>query len=122
MLLAACSSSAPQPTAPITVPVMSQPLHAPTDSTNANGGNFGTPMSSAEEDIPAGVTNDSRARGSAVFQVSADGSTLSYRLIVANIENAFMAHIHVAAPGTNGPILVWLYPSTAPSTARHSTA
>ena len=117
MLLAACSSNAPQPTAPISVPVVTQPLHAPTDSTNANGGNFGTPMSSAEEVMPAGVTNDSRARGSAVFQVSADGGTLSYRLIVANIDNAFMAHIHLAAPGTNGPIAVWLYPSTAPSPA-----
>jgi hypothetical protein len=117
MLLAACSSNAPQPTAPISVPVVTQPLHAPTDSTNANGGNFGTPMSSAEEVMPAGVTNDSRARGSAVFQLSADGGTLSYRLMVANIDNAFMAHIHLAASGTNGPIAVWLYPSTAPSPA-----
>lgn len=114
MLLAACSSEAPHPTAPISVPVITQPLHTPTDSATANGGNFGTPMSSAEEVMPAGVTNGSQARGSAVFQLNADGSELSYRLVVANIDNAFMAHIHLAAAGTNGPIAVWLYPSTAP--------
>jgi hypothetical protein len=113
LLLAGCSSEAPQPTAPISVPVVTQPLHSPTDSANANGGNFGTPLSSAEEVMPAGVTNDSQARGNGIFALSADGSELSYKLIVANIHNAFMAHIHMAPVGTNGPIAVWLYPSTA---------
>lgn len=117
LLLAACSSNAPQPTAPISVPVITQSLHGPTDSMNANGGNFGTPMSSAEEVMPAGVSNDSQARGSAIFELSADGSELAYKLIVANIDNAFMAHIHLAAAGTNGPIVVWLYPSTVPAPA-----
>ena len=64
--------------------------------------------------MPAGVINESRARGNAVFQLSADGTSLSYKLSVANIENAFMAHIHNAAAGVNGPIVVWLFPSTAP--------
>lgn len=114
LLCAACSSEAPQPTAPISVPVISQSLHGPDASPNANGGNFGTPLSSAEEVMPAGVTNDSQARGNGIFQLSADGSELSYKLIVANIDNAFMAHIHLAPVGTNGPITVWLYPSTTP--------
>jgi len=26
-----------------------------------------------------------------------------------------MAHIHIGIPGVNGPITVWLYPSTAPT-------
>ena len=114
LLCAACSSEAPRPTAPISVPVYSQSLHGPDASPNANGGNFGTPLSSAEEVMPAGVTNDSQARGNGIFQLSADGSELSYKLIVANIDNAFMAHIHLAPAGTNGPIAVWLYPSTTP--------
>jgi CHRD domain len=114
VLFTACSSEAPQPTAPISVPVVSQGLHAPSESANANGGNFGTPLSAKEEVMPAGVVNESTASGSAVFQLNADGTALSYRLIVANIENVFMAHIHRGAVGTNGPIVVWLYPSTAP--------
>jgi hypothetical protein len=62
--------------------------------------------------MPAGVVNESQARGSAVFQLSADGSALDYHLNMANIENAFMAHIHSAAAGANGPVVAWLYPST----------
>lgn len=112
-LVVGCSSETAPPTAPFSVPVVSQALHAPGGS-NANGGNFGTPLSGAEEVMPAGVVNTSNARGNAIFQLSADGTSLSYKLIVANIENAFMAHIHRGAAGTNGGIVVWLYPSTAP--------
>lgn len=111
-LVVGCSETAP-PTAPFSVPVVSQALHAP-GGPNANGGNFGTPLSGAEEVMPAGVVNTSNAQGNAIFQLSADGASLSYKLIVANIENAFMAHIHRGAAGTNGGIVVWLYPSTAP--------
>jgi hypothetical protein len=89
-----------------------QHQHAPGGSSGANGGNFGTPLSAAEEVMPAGVVNDSRARGNATFQLSADGTELSYKLIVANIANVFMAHIHSAPAGTKGGIVVWLYPST----------
>jgi hypothetical protein len=109
-LLVACSSETAQPTAPFSVPVVSQEAHAPGASSNANGGNFGTPLSAAEE-VPA---NSSTARGNATFQLNADGTALTYKLIVANIENVFMAHIHLAAPGTNGGVVVWLYPSTTP--------
>jgi hypothetical protein len=108
VLAAGCSSEAPAPTAPLQVPVFSQSV-AP----QSNGGNFGTPLSSDEEVMPAGVVNDSTARGSAVFQLNADGTELEYQLMVANIENAFMAHIHRQAKGVNGGIVVWLYPSTA---------
>jgi hypothetical protein len=68
------------------------------------------PMSSAQE-VPA---NDSLARGQAVFRLSADGTTIDYRLIVANIQNVTMAHIHVAPAGANGPVVVWLYPDAPP--------
>jgi hypothetical protein len=109
-MFAACSSDGPRPTAPFSVPIVERSADA---SPNANGGNYGTPLSSAEEPIPANV-HESNARGNATFQLSADGSQLSYKLIVANIENVFQAHIHREAPGVNGPIVVWLYPSTAP--------
>ncbi|HET6380609.1 MAG TPA: CHRD domain-containing protein [candidate division Zixibacteria bacterium] len=77
--------------------------------------NFVTPLNGASE-VPA---RDTQARGVAIFQLSPDGQTMSYKLIASNIENVFMAHIHLQDPGTvpgetNGPIAVWLYESTVP--------
>lgn len=70
-------------------------------SVHANGG----------QEVPA---RDTRGQAQAIFRLSKDGSSLEYKLIAANIENVFMAHIHMQVPGQNGPIVVWLYPSTAP--------
>jgi hypothetical protein len=58
----------------------------------------------------------SPGQGEAVFQLSKDGNGLHYKLIVANIENVTMAHIHVRpnAETRNGPIVLWLYPSAPP--------
>jgi hypothetical protein len=73
--------------------------------------NFRTHLS-GDEEVPA---NPSKATGQAIFQLSKDGMALSYKLIVANIENVRMAHIHVAAEGQNGPVVTWLYPSAPPA-------
>ena len=35
--------------------------------------------------------------GQAIFKLRADGAELHYKLIVANIEDVFMAHIHLGA-------------------------
>jgi hypothetical protein len=67
---------------------------------------------SGGEEVPA---NDSRARGVAIFHLSADGESLSYRLNVANIENVTQAHIHLAPAGANGPVVAWLYPAAPPA-------
>ena len=61
---------------------------------------------------------DSHAQGQAVFQVSADASSVDYRLIASNIENVTQAHIHCAPAGFNGPIVMWLYPSPSSTSAR----
>ena len=61
---------------------------------------------------------DSQAQGQAIFQISKDGHSFDYKLIVANIENITQAHIHCAAAGTNGPIVVWLYPGPTSTTAQ----
>ena len=58
--------------------------------------------------------NDSRGQGQAIFHLSHDGAAIDYKLIASNVENVFMAHIHRGAPGANGPIVVWLHPSTTP--------
>lgn len=73
---------------------------------------FVAPLSGAEEVADPEV--ETLARGQAVFQLSMDGEELSYRLIVANLENVTMAHIHYGPAGTNGPVVAWLYPSAPP--------
>jgi hypothetical protein len=73
--------------------------------------NFRTHLT-GDEEVPA---RDTQAQGQAIFQLSKDGTELSYRLITANIENVLQAHIHLAPAGTNGGIVVWLYPSAPPA-------
>ena len=52
---------------------------------------------------------DTDATGQTIFKLSKDRSTLSYKLIVSNIENLAAAHIHIGAQGSNGPVVVTLY-------------
>src|SRR6187551_1290304 len=56
---------------------------------------------------------DSQGQGQGIFKLSDDGTSIEYKLIASNIDNVFMAHIHMNVPGQNGPIVVWLYPGTA---------
>lgn len=54
-------------------------------------------------------------QGQAIFRISPCGTAVYYRLIVANLEDLTMAHIHIAAlPGGDGPPAVWLYPDAPP--------
>jgi hypothetical protein len=76
----------------------------------AQNASFGTHLQGRYE-VPV---RDSQGQGQAIFRVSDDGTSIDYKLIASNIDNAFMAHIHMAPEGVNGPIVVWLYPSTAP--------
>jgi hypothetical protein len=57
---------------------------------------------------------ETQARGQAVFQLSRDGQQLSFRVIVSQLHNVTMGHIHLAPAGVNGPVVVWLYPSGPP--------
>jgi hypothetical protein len=109
-LLVACGAESKDPTSVYSVPVLSLATNSAADARSTH---FGTPLSAEEEVMPAGVVNSSNAVGNTVFSLSADGTELHYKLIVANIENVFMAHLHRGAKGTNGGVIVWLYPSTA---------
>jgi hypothetical protein len=57
---------------------------------------------------------ETRATGQAILRLSRDGTELDYRLIVANIQDVTMAHIHLAPAGVNGPVVAWLYPDGPP--------
>ncbi|WP_319481419.1 CHRD domain-containing protein [uncultured Draconibacterium sp.] len=72
--------------------------------------NFRTHLSGDNEVIPV----ETMATGQAIFQLSKDGTELSYKLIVDSIENVTMSHIHWAAEGENGLVVAWLYPSAPP--------
>jgi len=76
--------------------------------------NFGTHLS-GDEEVPARLTN---AQGQAIFHLSEDGTELSYKLNIANIENVVQAHIHVGQPDVNGPVVVFLYGPVAPGGGR----
>lgn len=77
----------------------------------AGSRNFRTHLKGRNE-VP--TARETRAQGEAIFQLSKDGSELHYKLNAANIQNVFMAHIHLAPAGANGPIVVWLYPEGGP--------
>lgn len=72
--------------------------------------NFRTHLK-GENEVPAVET---KAQGQATFKLSSDGTEIHYKLIVANIENVLMAHIHNAPAGQNGGVVVWLYPASPP--------
>jgi len=61
---------------------------------------------SARDEVPS---NESLAAGQVIFRLSADGTELDYKLIVANIDNVVAAHIHLGAEGVNGPVVAFLF-------------
>ena len=69
---------------------------------------------SGDDEVPA---RETQARGVATFHLNKEGTELYYRLNVANIENVVGAHIHKAAAGVNGPIVVGLFSGVAGSGA-----
>jgi hypothetical protein len=72
--------------------------------------NFRAHLSGGEE-VPAADTN---AQGQAIFHLNEAGDAIHYKLIVANIDDVRMAHIHLAPAGSNGGVVVWLYPDAPP--------
>jgi hypothetical protein len=91
--------------------VLAAMLAASTVSAAGQPRTYVAPMSGAQE-VPA---VDSLARGQTVFRVSADATSIDYRLVVANIQNVTQAHIHMGPAGENGPVVAWLYPAAPPA-------
>ena len=117
-LAGACTQSSMSPAQPasVTVPVQieSEPRAGGQQAAGApqmaTAHNLGTHLTGKEE-VPARDTN---AQGQAIFRINEDGSAISYKINVANIENVTQSHIHLAAAGSNGGIVAWLYPPAPP--------
>ncbi len=74
---------------------------------------FDATLSPANE-VPA---RDSNASG--IARMTFDGTTVTFTVIVSNLNNVTMGHIHSGAAGTNGPVRVFLYgPLPATSVAQ----
>jgi hypothetical protein len=75
-----------------------------------DSGNYSVHLD-ADTEVPA---NSSLATGQALFNLSPDGTSLDYKLIVAKLDNPVAAHIHIGPPGTNGPVVVFLFGPAVP--------
>ena len=102
-VMAGCSESIRDPAEPssLVIPVFSR----------GHSGLFGTHMTGADETPP----RPSKAQGQLTLWLSEDGSSLRYKLVVANIEDVTQAHIHLAPAGAPGPVIAWLYPAAPPA-------
>lgn len=63
---------------------------------------FSATLSGANEVPPVATA----ATGMATFQLAADGMSMTFTLSVSNIIDVTAAHIHLAMPGVNGPVVV----------------
>ena len=109
LVIAGCSRATP--TSPeFVVPLVSTEAGIgagqPTASTHLSG----------DHEIPP---RDTLAQGQAIFKLSDDGLSMSYKLIASNIENVIQAHIHLGSATENGPIVVFLFGLVASGGGRH---
>ena len=58
---------------------------------------------------------DSKATGSAEFEPTTDGTSISYTVNVTDINAVEGAHIHIGEVGQNGPIVVTLFEPETPT-------
>ena len=75
-------------------------------SAPAGNRNFRAHLTGDQEVPPV----ETRAQGQIILHLSKDGTVLSYKLIVANIEGVTQAHLHLAPAGVNGPQAGFLSP------------
>jgi hypothetical protein len=119
LIFSACSQGN-APSNNLTAPSATSPsaLTSLTSSSNARASvplNFRAHLS-GDDVVPP---RDTLAQGEAIFQLSRDGRELSFRVIASNIENVLGAHIHLGAPGVNGPNLFFLLdPQNSPGGGR----
>ena len=106
-LLALCvvAAACGERTRTVAAPDFSIPVMADRGGSDESGDHFNPKLLGSEE-VPA---RDTPAHGRAIFHVNDDGQSVDYTLVVNEIMNVRQSHIHIGAPGTNGPIVVFLY-------------
>jgi hypothetical protein len=92
------------------------PMDVPLFSHDAGGHHFRAAPLKGEHEVPP---NDSKGNGVAQFELSDDGTTMRYKLVVANTNNVTQAHIHIGPRGANGPVVVFLYGFNAAGTSEN---
>ena len=118
MACSACTQGTPPPSSAGAVPGNPMTPTAITIPLNVDAHlkeNVGTHLKGQHETPP----HDTQAQGQAIFHVSPDGLSVSYRLIAADIDNVVASHIHKGAVGVPGPAVVFLYGNAAPGAGRH---
>jgi hypothetical protein len=112
MVVAGCTTDRPAPTA-VPTAVLRAPIferHGGTDEMNGPEVRHLRTHLRGRDEVPP---HETPASGEAIFRVNDDGR-VSYQLFVEDIRNPFMAHIHKGPAEVIGPVVVWLFPSTAP--------
>ncbi len=104
LLLQACDNTAVAP--------VSADQTTTTASARLGGGNYNAHLTGDQEVATTPVVTN--ATGQVNLKLSADGTKLYYKLIVANIESVRFAHLHLGAAGSNGPVLVDLFMPATP--------
>lgn len=109
LLLLGCMDGASDATAPKQTGAVAPGSGATNGDTDPHGTTriFLTYLNGNEEVPP----RETHADGHGTVKLSADGQSMEFELILNNIRNVTQAHIHMAPAGTNGGIVVWLYPS-----------
>ena len=119
--MAASACSADPMGSPVQPESLSVPVRISTEQHAGVAHNESVHLSGDQEVliVPPGSPHpsDSKAQGQAIFHIAEDGQSFDYKLNVSNITNVVQAHIHCAAAGVNGPIVVWLYPSPSSTAA-----
>jgi hypothetical protein len=104
-LAGACTDSATVTTAPTSETTPAIDVREVRGTLSASSSrNFITQLSGeAEVQQPPVVT---QATGVSKFQLSQDGTSMTFFVNVAQLENVRFAHLHLGAAGANGPVVV----------------
>jgi hypothetical protein len=87
-------------------------LLSPSTARSTSGDSFQAHLAGRNEVPPV----DSKGTGQVTFKLSDDGTSLSYKMVIANIDEVTQAHIHIAPEGVNGPVVTFLYGFNAAGT------